>query len=396
MEKSVVLLASEQLSDTVVRPVKFFECDKEFTDMNGVKFSLTEAEADAAILDFKPLPLNVQHIPTIFDGLLGNVTQLYREGKDLLGKVEIPRSLHDLTKGAPLPVSSEWFQTSKKPKGMGLVIEGAVQDAIMHAAFASFAKRHDTATGQSKLQNMHDQAASSGAVCSAAGSVNMASRHEAGAIQQIHDVAVQHGAKCDPKAATYFSEPVEPAKENRTMSKTMDEIVAFFSGKPVKKEEEAVVEGGRTTDESDELKRLRTQVIQMARSNRKQDAVRDVDELIRSGHALPAERDVMILAFAQAKEDDDAAPTVLKFSAGEKTLDLSRYDAMRALYAARPKNMLAQEVLKGVLPDTELVALMARGTAVDPNAPKAATDAEIAALKGMTALGKEVLKGAGK
>ncbi len=69
----------------VVRTGKIFECG-EFPDK---MFSLSEAEADEAIALFRPAQLDVEHMDTVFDGKLGSLVAVWRQGKELIGRVRL-------------------------------------------------------------------------------------------------------------------------------------------------------------------------------------------------------------------------------------------------------------------------------------------------------------------
>ncbi len=130
-----------QPGDFVVRRGTFFQVG-EYPDK---QFALTEAEADAAIARFAPVPLNIEHIPTIFDGKLGMVRRLWREGKDLLAEYAIPRWLHEVTRGEAIKISSEWSRTTKCPQGGAFVLHPRVADAVMLAAFHNTTRTADRA-----------------------------------------------------------------------------------------------------------------------------------------------------------------------------------------------------------------------------------------------------------
>ena len=119
--------------DFVVRRGMFFQVG-EYPDK---QFGLTEAEADTAIAGFVPVPLNVEHIPTIFDGKLGFVQRLWREGRNILAEYSIPRWLQDVTQNEPIKISSEWNRANKEPIGGAFVLHPRVADAVMQAAFAA-------------------------------------------------------------------------------------------------------------------------------------------------------------------------------------------------------------------------------------------------------------------
>ena len=138
MHNPVTLSAPPQTNaargDFVVRRGTFFQVG-EYPDK---QFALTEAEADAAIACFAPVPLNIEHIPTIFDGKLGMVQRLWREGKNILAEYAIPRWLHEVTQGEAIKISSEWGRTTKRPQGGAFVLNPRVTDAVMQAAFKRF------------------------------------------------------------------------------------------------------------------------------------------------------------------------------------------------------------------------------------------------------------------
>src|SRR5215472_5265752 len=90
--------------DFVLRQGKFFQLG-EYPDKD---FALDEAEADAAIAQFVPAPLNIEHIPSLFDGKLGEIRRLWRQGRDILAEYRIPAWLHAVTGQEPIKVSSEW------------------------------------------------------------------------------------------------------------------------------------------------------------------------------------------------------------------------------------------------------------------------------------------------
>ena len=114
---------------TVTRQGKFFEIG-EYPDK---QFSLTEAEADAAIERFQGGPINIEHIPTLLDGKLGTVSRLWRQGRDVMAEYRIPTWLNRITGGQPIRISSEWDRIAKTPLGAAMVLEPRVADAVMMA-----------------------------------------------------------------------------------------------------------------------------------------------------------------------------------------------------------------------------------------------------------------------
>ncbi len=161
MQDEVTLAAPTQPNaargDFVVRKGTFFRVG----DYPDKQFGLSEAEADAAIAGFAPVPLNIEHIPTIFDGKLGVVRKLWREGQAILAEYAIPRWLQDVTQGEPIKISSEWNRTSKQPIGGAFVLHPRVADAVMQAAFREEGIRHQALGIREEALGIRHQALSS-------------------------------------------------------------------------------------------------------------------------------------------------------------------------------------------------------------------------------------------
>jgi len=356
-------------SQDVLRTGKYFECDKEFTDMSGLVFSVSEAEADAAIEAFAPAPLNLQHTPTVLDGMLGRVQRLWRDGKDILAEYSFPKLLHQHMGGQPVKISSEWDLATKRAVGGALVLNPSVQDAVMMAAFSegktpiealvAFAMtRHNTPEGQTAMQDLHDMAARSGAVCDRtntaqmSSAAKMASQHESTAVQKIHDIAADHGATCKSgdKPSYLFTEKGETMFEklktlfskagvpDADINAHLTDAVAEFSAP------------GMTEAEKAQFSALVADNARMKAEGVAKDAAAFADAQILACRAYPAEKANLVAAFCQAAADDGVIAATVKFSvlesgaAVEKTG--TRLDAFRALVEARPSHGLTQEQLK--------------------------------------------------
>lgn len=237
--------------DLVVRTGKLFECG-EYPDKN---FSFDEEDLQQAVAAFRPVPVDLEHIPTVLQGKLGQVTRIFpgEDGRSLMGDVALPAWLDTLLEQGNRRVSATWDRATKTLQGLALVRNPRVSDAALMAAFAAadpaFARqRHNTASGQHSLQRVHDVAVAHGAVCAVP--AKMASRHEASAIQQVHDTTVEHGAQCEPSTDVlphpnpgYFSSTTPPQKRGLRMNirewltgkaqedgVDLDDLDAAFSG----------------------------------------------------------------------------------------------------------------------------------------------------------------------
>lgn len=127
---------------SVRRPGKLFELGS----WPEKSFSLNATEADA-VAGFT-VPLEIEHVPSIFDGKLGTATFTGRNGVDLNGFLTLPKVIDDLHGPTnPLKVSVVWDTATKKPLRVGLVLNPAITDAQVTAAFsASSANPLDPAT----------------------------------------------------------------------------------------------------------------------------------------------------------------------------------------------------------------------------------------------------------
>ncbi len=210
--------------DFVVRRGTFFQVG----DYPDKQFALTEAEADAAIARFAPVPLNIEHIPTIFDGKLGMVRRLWREGKDLLAEYVIPRWLHEVTRGEAIKISSEWSRTTKCPQGGAFVLHPRVADAVMLAAFHNTAQQQTTDAADASAAQ-EDAAMSVRATGEQANGAAFALCAEREGLSQEEQSQAEHTqaqqAQCGPPSRNHevhYTEGAQtrmrPGKELETMS----------------------------------------------------------------------------------------------------------------------------------------------------------------------------------
>lgn len=78
-------------------------------------FSLTDSEADDAISHFSPVPNDLEHKQTILSGKLGTLESVFRIGREIFGRISIPKWLRELNDGEPIKVSLAWSKNSQKP-----------------------------------------------------------------------------------------------------------------------------------------------------------------------------------------------------------------------------------------------------------------------------------------
>ncbi len=245
----------------VYRTGKIFEAGQ----YKDKKFEISPEELCEAIADFRPVDLDLEHMPTILDGKLGKLeaVALGADGWSLIGTVKLPKWLDEQLGDADRKVSATWDRVTKRLNKLALVRNPRVKDAAVMAAFMAHefsdsvddASENELATvltslfeekfgaktwaGKDLLQSIHDMTSRSGAVCTETeGEFNEAkdagfvSAEEATNIQQIHDAALRGGAKC--RFITERSGEDSPSyynnEENNEM--TLSDIKKFFSALP--------------------------------------------------------------------------------------------------------------------------------------------------------------------
>lgn len=322
----VLFDATWDVPAVVTRTGKVFECGA-YPDKD---FALTEAEADAAIAAFQPVPLEVEHfttlgLSTIFDGKLGRLTRLWREGNDLHGSADVAPWVDGPWTAHGRKVSLVWDRTKKQVVRCGLVLKPRVSDAALMAAFATFAGQRHSASDLADLQT-------------------------------IHDLACQQGAQCAPAPAT-------PPKEARMSF--ADTVRAWFdAGTPAEFDPQAVPAPvpAPSADFSAEKAALAAEKAAIAADKAafaaeqyKSRAQTEVARLITEGRVLPAENQpnadgvpALVALFTQLYADD--ATAAVTFTAGATP----RVAALLATYSQRPAHPLTTEAVSTlyVVPST--------------------------------------------
>lgn len=123
--------------ETVIRPARLLRTG-EYPDKQLV-ITEDDLEAYAAENSGGGIPLKVEHTDTIFDGVLGVVKRVWREGQELLGELEIPKALWELVKSLPSRgLSCGLLKNPHKILEVSLVRAPRVPDAAMLAADTIF------------------------------------------------------------------------------------------------------------------------------------------------------------------------------------------------------------------------------------------------------------------
>ena len=156
-------MADSSTAALTIRNAKIFQVG-DYPDKN---FSLTLAEAQEAAKSFIPVPVDLEHMPTVLSGKLGHLERL-EVGDDgqIFGSVSLPTWLNDALGDAMCNVSATWDRATKKLKGIALVTNPRISDAALMSAFvATFEGRRNSEADLRSLQAAHDHLHALGAEC---------------------------------------------------------------------------------------------------------------------------------------------------------------------------------------------------------------------------------------
>jgi hypothetical protein len=350
--------------------------------------TLTEADLDAEVAAFAPVDLEIEHyqtrgLPSIFDGKLGQIDAIWREGADLIARARVPAFVDACWADKGHRISAVWDTATRRLLRAGLVLNPAITDAALTASFAAFAgQRHSAAD----LRDM----------------------------QQIHDLTTGQGATCDPAhcptppgPSLYSAGPSAPKEHH--MSR-MDEFVAWLRGEGTENPLPAAPPAGTSVPPGQpdlpggaaafaaertrldaERAAFAAERAAFARAQYLATATAKVNDLLAAGKVIPAQNlpgpdgtPALVAAFAQDLADDAAGAATFAQAGG------SRFAARCAAFDAAPGRDLSRETLPGdaaLLPnrtttpnaaDTEQAAAFA--------ATDAAAEAFIANLPGGPAI----------
>jgi hypothetical protein len=161
------------------------------------RFKITPDEMREAAQQFQPVPIDLEHKPSILDGKLGHLlsVQMAEDGKSLIGEAAIPEWLELMVPANKREVSLTWDRQKKQIVGMALVLKPRVSDAALLSAFAQFeaeqkqrdGKRATMASANPDDPNEDDPDSPTGD-----GEVDPQETH-----QMVHDMMVDLGARCE-------------------------------------------------------------------------------------------------------------------------------------------------------------------------------------------------------
>lgn len=289
----------------IVREGKVFEAG-EYPDKG---LTVTAADLAAAVAGFVPVPVDLEHVPTLLDGKLGELraVRVAEDGKTLVGSVALPRWLSDALGSEPVKVSTTWDRLTKKLMGLALVRHPRVSDAALMSAYATFVASQTpppapAGGGSEKERDMNE---------------SRFKRFVRWLSGEGEEAAFALGNEAEvpetPADGVATPPPPPPPPDNP------------------------------------EVETLRAALAAERASRIQGEAVAFADGEIGARRAYPAEREVIVAAYVQAATEDLAAPWPATFAVSGAT---SRVALVRAQYGARPTHSLTSELVGGetVLP----------------------------------------------
>lgn len=315
-----------------------------------------------AIAAFEPVEGDIEHRISPFDGRLGRLIDVWRDGTEVFGTVEVPKPLHDLYGDDPLGVSLTFDRETKQIKKFAYTANPRISDAALMSAFstteeeeAQFKRKADykktmqeahDATGR-YFRRKHGESGETAAAYSIEEDAQFygVPYESVYAAREIHRLASQNGAYCNCKyvhieGAGFTADPpaTPPADGGKGKKKmTFDEFWAGLKAQFGGSEGEG---GGGTEPKPKAEFTDRERKLLMDRAGDKADA------LVTAKKILPADRDGVAAQFFLALQDDERDPQSVTF--GSTKLE-SRVAALEARFTAAPAvgEGLSAEVVSG-------------------------------------------------
>ena len=357
------LTGGEFRGDVFVMRGKIFESG-EWPDRD---FALSPQELAAAAQAFKPVPIDVEHIDSIFDGKLGHLTEV--EARDdnntLFGTLTMPRWMENVI-DTSTKVSCTWDTATKRLLSLALVQRPGIEDAeVFEAAFTAIE------TQQGGIMPFVD---------------DLAQR-----LAQIwgHTPPVTPVAPTEPQQ----TEPSDPPKDGGAGDAGTTQVHYHINNTPFAPTEPATQEpqAGQQPEADPNVTQLQAVVQQQQQQIQAiqeqylaAQAAQFANSVILDRRAQPAEFQSIVTDYMQSARDDMQHPTQVSFTADGKSQQGSRVDLCKARYAARPQHNLTFDQLN--IPESVQV-LFNNGSEPKEEKDKYTNDE----LLGMTTYGRGML-----
>lgn len=327
-------------------------------DYPDKQFAMTAEEIAAAAISFaSPVPINLQHAPTMLVGKLGEVRATYVDPEspdELRGVVAVPKWFDDHLTHEERRLSSEFNRETKRLVGIALTPTPRVEGAALMAAFTS-------------------------------------------------STAPDKGTDPTPKPASRKAPSMSPFKE------FLGNLAAFVSGAASKIEdgETPPAETPKTPPApavhsatpapvatlpapDPQIAAMSARIAELQAQNIRTEAAAFADRMLSDKRIVPAERDSLIAQFSQAAADDAALPVQVAFSVNGEAKTGSRLDALKAVVMGRTPHVLLDEV-SGGLPAGAAILYPEPTNAEMSASDQAKIDASVKKLLGHSDIGRSAL-----
>lgn len=268
-----------------------------------------------AVKRFKPVPINVEHIPTIFDGKLGEMVSVSLDPATGLldGNTSLPLPVQELLGDGPIGVSIELDSDTSDILGLAFTGNPRVKDAAVFNKF-SMSMGVDTPKKEKKMAIK-------------------------GTLESIKNLFSQGIAELEK-----IEEPVSGQTPTVTVQPTVTSPVTV-SNEAALAEERAKRE--KAEKELEELKKANEDQAARMESNRLQtEAEKWSESVILDRRALPSQKDWLVNMFCMAARQDNQGKTC--FSDTGAIIEGDALKQLKAGIASAPQHKWTEEYTKGL------------------------------------------------
>jgi hypothetical protein len=310
-------------------------------------YGMTPEELAVAAYSAGDVPLDLDHHDTVIkDEYIGhgrNFTAAW-EGDNWVkrGDIAIHKMLAPLLKDET-KMSTTWDRESKSLTKIALLLNPRIPDAELKPAIKSFAafatKAHTTNTGKTAIQNLHDQAVRSGAVCDSK-NAGMVSKSENKAIQAVHDQMAAAGAVCEGPNKSIWSYYTDDSGNTAGEEESTMQVASTDAAN-----KETPSPAAMNDAQNPQLVAMQKQIDAMAKQNRQKDARAAFTGLLHSKKITPGLQGHFEALFEQLSADDEKDSATIQF--GEKDdQKASRAELLTALFGGITPHRHDEEFLK--------------------------------------------------
>jgi hypothetical protein len=356
------VVAGPQFAIEIAQFVKFDDRWFKFTgkifeagDYPDKEFHITAEELAAAVTDFKPVPIDLEHRATVLSGKLGTLekVELDEGGKTLKGEAKIPEWLHKCLEAGKVKVSCTWDKLTKRLIGLALTLNPRVSDAALVAEYAAFVGARHSKADLKDMQDVHDIALRQGAKCETEADMALTEKNkpflkrimEWLKSEKIPDDAVAEFAELHAKA------PNPPAPSPPTPTPAPSTAPNPPNPAPTTPTPTPTTPPAAPATESAEMTDLRKQVRNERMLRIRSEAKAFVAEQIRASKVLPAQEAQLIEQYVACAEDDEDNPKTVSFNVATEKKTGSRVDAFKAAIEAFPAHKLVKEEVFALVPN---------------------------------------------